>query len=217
MKRFILALAAILLLSWTQVHAQARFGVTGGVGWNNHNFKELVKQKPDAGWNAGITLAVDLPLGFSLQPTLLYHQKNAYVTNAVGQRMGFVELPVSVQWGPDLLVFRPFLDVTPYVGYALSNETYVHTHYAYPAEWTGVQTQTFDKDTSWKGKQRFEYGLGLGGGIEVWRFQVVVRYNWNFGQLYNVKEWDDIKDHLGDLKAESDNFSGVSLGLSFFF
>lgn len=207
MRRILLAVIAITVLSWTQTFAQARFGITGGTGWNQSKLTQIVNEKPSVGWNAGITLGVDLPLGFSLQPTLRYHQKNALLTDAVGQKMGYLEMPVSVQWGPDLLIFRPFLDVTPYVGYALSNETY--------ASLSSLSLSLNDK--SWQGKERLEYGLGLGGGIEVWRFQVVVRYNWNFGQLYNVKEWNDIKDHLGDLNAENANFSGVSLDLSFFF
>lgn len=209
MKRILLALIAITVLSWAQASAQTRFGITGGMGWNQSKITEIVNEKPSAGWSAGVILGVDLPLGFSLQPALRYHQKNALITDAIGQKMGYLELPVSVQWGPDLLVFRPFLDVTPYVGYALSNETY--------AQGSLLGLDLSYKDNSWEGKERLEYGLGLGGGIEVWRFQVSVRYNWNFGPLYNVKEWNDIKEHLGDLDAGSANFSGVSLDLSFFF
>ena len=37
-------------------------------------------------------------------------------------QVGYLEVPVSFQWGPDLLLFRPFLDVSPYVGYALSRK-----------------------------------------------------------------------------------------------
>jgi len=117
--------------------------------------------------------------------------------------MGFIELPVSVQWGPDLLVFRPFLDVTPYIGYALSNE---------------VTTSLADfKFSSWQGKERFEYGLGIGAGINVWKLQLIARYNWNFGSLYNVEGWDDIKSELKGLSAENENFGGVTLSLAFLF
>ena len=209
MKRIFLVIITFLVLASVQAAAQVRFGVTGGLGWSQYKVSEIVDQKTPAGWNAGVTLAFDLPLGFSLQPTLCYHQKNALITDNVGQRMDYVELPVSLQWGPDLLIFRPFLDATPYIGYALSNETYATVNLPGGSMSAGID--------SWGGKQRLEYGLGLGGGIDVWRLQIVARYNWNFGNLYEVDGWNDIKEHFGGLNAESSNFGGVTLGVSFFF
>ena len=122
--------------------------------------------------------------------------------------MGYLEVPVSLQWGPDLLIFRPFVDVTPYVGYALSNDL--------KADIAGLVNIT---DSSWEGKQRFEYGLGIGGGIDVWKLRLIARYNWNFGSLYNVDGWDDVKESIkiDDLNAESPNFGGVTVTLSYFF
>ena len=135
---------AFVMFAYVQTSAQVRFGVTGGLGWNKSkfNFTEMVKEKAPAGWNAGLTMSVDLPLGFSVQPSLLYHQKEAMLTDHIGQSMDYLELPVSVQWGPDLLVFRPFLDCTPYIGYALSNKTYT----------SGAVS--IESDNFWTGKQR---------------------------------------------------------------
>lgn len=211
MKRLLLVVVALTLLVSVQASGQARFGITGGLGWSQFKVSEIMDEKAPAGWNAGVTVAVDLPLGFSIQPTLRYHHKSALIAESLGQRMGYLELPVSLQWGPDLLVFRPFLDFTPYIGYALSNEVFLRT--SLPIE----GSLSLSGSDSWDGKQRFEYGLGLGGGIEVWRLQIVARYNWNFGKLYDVEGWDDIKESLGDLNAESSNFGGVTLGLAFFF
>lgn len=202
MKRLFATVLAALALCCISASAQAKWGVTAGLNFNTSKFSEIdVKAK--TGWSAGATCLVDLPLGFSIQPSLLYHQKGANITNEIAQNMGFIELPVSVQWGPDLLVFRPFLDVTPYIGYALSNE---------------VTTSLADfKFSSWQGKERFEYGLGIGAGINVWKLQVIARYNWNFGSLYNVEGWDDIKSELKGLSAENENFGGVTLSLAFLF
>lgn len=202
MKRLFATVLAALALCCISASAQAKWGVTAGLNFNTSKFSEIdVKAK--TGWSAGATCLVDLPLGFSIQPSLLYHQKGANITNEIAQNMGFIELPVSVQWGPDLLVFRPFLDVTPYIGYALSNE---------------VTTPLADfKFSSWQGKERFEYGLGIGAGINVWKLQVIARYNWNFGSLYNVEGWDDIKSELKGLSAENENFGGVTLSLAFLF
>lgn len=202
MKRLFVTVVAALALCCISASAQAKWGVTAGLNFNTSKFSEIdVKAK--TGWSAGATCLVDLPLGFSIQPSLLYHQKGANITNEIAQNMGFIELPVSVQWGPDLLVFRPFLDVTPYIGYALSNE---------------VTTSLADfKFSSWQGKERFEYGLGIGAGINVWKLQLIARYNWNFGSLYNVEGWDDIKSELKGLSAENENFGGVTLSLAFLF
>lgn len=202
MKRLFATVVAALALCCISASAQAKWGVTAGLNFNTSKFSEIdVKAK--TGWSAGATCLVDLPLGFSIQPSLLYHQKGANITNEIAQNMGFIELPVSVQWGPDLLVFRPFLDVTPYIGYALSNE---------------VTTSLADfKFSSWQGKERFECGLGIGAGINVWKLQLIARYNWNFGSLYNVEGWNDIKSELKGLSAENENFGGVTLSLAFLF
>jgi hypothetical protein len=204
MKRILTVVLAALMLTGISASAQAKWGVTAGLNFNTSKFTE-VDVKARTGWSVGGTCLVDLPLGFSVQPSLLYHQKGANITNEVSQSMGFLELPVSVQWGPDLLIFRPFLDVTPYVGYALSNK--------FSASVAGIVLS----DEGWKGKERFEYGLGLGAGVNVWKLQFIARYNWNFGSLYNVEGWDDIKPHLKDLNSKSENFGGVTLSLAFLF
>ena len=204
MRRILTVVLAALMLTGISASAQAKWGVTAGLNFNTSKFSE-VDVKARTGWSVGGTCLVDLPLGFSVQPSLLYHQKGANITNELSQSMGFLELPVSVQWGPDLLIFRPFLDVTPYVGYALSNK--------FSASVAGIVLS----DEGWKGKERFEYGLGLGAGVNVWKLQFIARYNWNFGSLYNVEGWDDIKPHLKDLNSKSENFGGVTLSLAFLF
>lgn len=198
-------IAVFLTLCSVQSHAQIRWGVTGGMNFSTSKFTEVDVQAR-TGWNAGLTCLVDLPLGLSLQPALIYSQKNTNVTESIAQNMGFVELPVSVQWGPDLLLFRPFVDFTPYVGYAISNKAYGDVSFA------GI------KDfSSWEGKERFEYGLGIGGGINIWKLQVIARYCWNFGSLYNVEGWNDIKNHFSDLKTDNRNFQGLTLSLALLF
>ena len=200
MKKFLTALAAAMMLFSVQAYAGGKFGVTGGLNFNTAKIKD-VKMDAQAGWNVGLTYNLDLPLGFSLQPALVYTQKGALIgTDAVNvkQSVGSLNLPVSVQWGPDLLVARPFLDVTPYVGYSLVNKVEV----------LGISAGD-------KGKNAFEYGLGVGAGLDVWKLQVVVRYNWNFGVLGSLKDFTDIE--LGDLKSDNENFGGISVHLAFFF
>ncbi len=202
MKKFITALAAAMMLFSVQASAGGKFGITGGMNFNSAKIKD-VKMDAQAGWNVGIAYNLDLPLGFSLQPSLVYSQKGALVGNDnvnVTQTVGSLNLPVSVQWGPDLLVARPFVDVTPYVGYSLVNKV--------KGEALGISSEE-------KGKNAFDYGLGVGAGLDVWKLQVIVRYNWNFGVLGSLNDFTGI--NLGDLNPENDTFGGISVHLAFFF
>ena len=192
------------MLSSLYASAQVEWGVTAGLNFNTSKFSEI-KVKARTGWSAGGTCLVDLPLGFSFQPSLLYHQKGVNISDRMSQNMGYLELPVSLQWGPDLLIFRPFVDVTPYIGYALSNK------------FVSPETDISLTENGWKGKERFEYGLGIGGGVNVWKLQVIARYNWNFGSLYNVYGWDDIKPNLKDLNPRNENFGGMTISLAYLF
>lgn len=196
MKRIFTIMMAMLLVSGISASAQVKWGLTGGLNFNTSKLKEI-QVKAKTGWSAGGTCLIDLPLGFSLQPSLVYHQKGADFNGEVSQNMGYLELPVSVQWGPDLLIFRPFLDATPYVGYALSYKS-------------------SDSAVDWKDLNRFEYGIGIGGGINVWKLQFVARYNWTFGSLYGF-EWSDVVPEIKDMSVANDNFGGVSLSMAFLF
>jgi hypothetical protein len=181
-------LCAMMLFGSLQANAQ-KFGVVGGATFSSLSG---IENSSKTGWNAGATVQFKLPLGFSIQPSLMYNAKASNLDLLIGNaglNVGYLELPVSLQWGPDLLVFRPFADVSPYVGYAMGgNSTDVH---------------------------RFEYGLGVGGGIEVWRLQITCKYNWNFGPLFGAKlpaSLTVVKDMLGE-----SNFRGVTLSMAFLF
>lgn len=212
MKKYLIVIAAALLAFSATASAQVNFGVTAGMNFNSAKIGD-VKMDARAGWNVGATVQFDLPLGFSLQPSLVYMQKSGgYTTPEFSsailedikaqfvQTVGSLVLPVSVQWGPDLLVARPFLDVTPYVGYSLSNKI--------KADVAGLEEVV-------KGGNGLDYGLGLGAGINVWKLQAIVRYNWNFGVLGNYEDFTDIK--LGDLNSENETFGGITVSVAFFF
>ena len=203
MKRFLLAVAALMLFFSVQASAQG-FGVTAGMNFNAAKIAD-VRTDAKAGWNVGVTYGLDLPLGFSLQPSLVFIQKNADYSPADAltavQKVSSLNLPVSVQWGPDLIVARPFLDVTPYIGYSLSNK------FKGGVETVGNHDVSLDN--------AFEYGVGVGAGVNVWKLQAIVRYNWNFGTLGRLSDFKDIQ--IGDYKTENEAFGGISVSLAFFF
>ncbi len=88
-----------------------------------------------------------------------------------------LEIPVNFQVGLDLVLIRPFLCVTPYLNLPLSS-----------GENMAVNP--------------FQAGFGVGGGIDLWHFQIQCRYNWNITDFY---------------KNETGKLRGVDLGLVFFF
>lgn len=212
MKRHLILIAAALLAFSATAAAQMNFGVTAGMNFNSAKIGD-VKMDARAGWNVGATVQFDLPLGFSLQPSLVYMQKSAgYETPELSsalledlkaqfvQTVGSLVLPVSVQWGPDLLVARPFVDLTPYVGYSLSNK---------------LKTDVVGIKEVLKGGNGLEYGVGIGAGVNVWKLQAIVRYNWNFGVLGSYEDFSGAD--LSGVKLDDETFGGITVNLAFFF
>lgn len=217
MKRFLTVIALCVMTFWGSHDLKAGdFGIVGGA-----SFTGIKNISPEltTGYHAGLTYKFHLPYGFAIQPSLLYHMKSSLVEEAVADlatfdyKMGYLELPVSFQWGPDLLLFRPFLDVSPFVGYALNNELAVTS----PA----AQRSSLGYTNKWDGVNRLEYGLGLGGGLEIWKVQVVCRYNWNFGQLFDTSgKAAATADFIGNAKESvfnDKNFGGVTLSVALLF
>ena len=205
MKKILVAAAMLVAGLLAADNASARgLGVTAGLNFNTANVKE-VQLDAKAGFSAGLTYLLELPLGLSVQPSLVYTQKTADFSTIGNieamQKVGSVNLPVSVQWGPDLIIARPFLDVTPYVGYSLSNKL------------EGGIKGVVDGSTSLENK--FEYGVGVGAGLNLWKLQAIVRYNWNFGTLGNLSDFKDLG--LGDFKTENETFGGVTVSVAYFF
>ena len=204
MRRFktIVLLCAMMLFGSLQANAQ-KFGVLGGATFSGMSG---IENSSSTGWNAGATVQFKLPLGFSIQPSLIYNAKASNMGLLIGNagfNVGYLELPVSLQWGPDLLVFRPFADVSPYIGYALNSKFSFETPLSGALE--------LDADDI----RKFEYGLAIGGGIEVWRLQIACRYNWNFGPLFGAElpaSLKEVKDMLGET-----NFRGVTLSVAVLF
>ena len=192
----LMILAILLVAGISSVDAKGRFGLIGGANFSHSNYKEWNLENVTQ-YQFGITSQARLPLGFSVQPSLLYQAKGmsvdtpSQIVNALTDynlKMGFLELPVAVQWGIDLLLFRPYLEVAPFVGCAVAKN---------------------DPNIKWTDINRFSYGVGLGGGLEVWKLQVSARYNWNLGPLAKAST------AFGTI-MQNKNFGGVTLSVAFF-
>lgn len=209
MKR-ILTLVAVLaatLLSASRAHAQ--FGIVGGLTSSKTSFESAVSDVKNISlYHAGVTYKFDLGAGFAIQPSVIYQVKGANLgyldTAAEGDfklKTGFIELPVGFQWGPDLMVFRPYVFAEPFIGYRITS--------------SDRGTSSFS-DWAAQSKNRLEYGFGLGGGIEIAsHLQLSVQWFKNLGPMFGKDAkspdaaWSEVKD--------VQNFQGLKVTLGILF
>ncbi len=188
MKKFIFAAALFLVsLCFADNLSAGNFGVTGGANFCTPDLK-AANTRTLVQWNAGISYKFNLPLGFQLHPAVIYNDKTASAGSApIDLSVGYLEFMASVQWGVDLILFRPYLEVSPFVGYGVNSRG--------------------DVAAMFKSTDRMEYGVGLGGGLQIWRFQVDARYNFTFADFTGL--------NVESVKGA--DFNGVSLSLTYFF
>ena len=186
MKKITTILALFITLS---LSAQTHFGIKGGLNFNSIKDIEFANKSVsnNTGWHAGILLQAKLPMGFAFQPELLYSVKN------LGSRdqkfnLQYIELPLNLQWGIDLLLLRPYVMAGPYISYL--------------ASYGG-------KAKEWDGVKNLDYGLGAGLGIDIWKLQITGKWSWGFGKLANVQS--------GDWKVNDSTLKGFQLSIGLLF
>ena len=137
-----------------------------------------------------------------MQPELIYNVRGTRIDDLTNWKMAYLELPVNVQWGIDLILLRPYLQVAPFVGYDFLNVT---------SDTTAGNTLNDHKVTT--DANRFEYGVSVGGGIDLLnRIQVSITYNWNFGDVANL---DDYKDQIAGIERRNARCLQVSMAYLF--
>lgn len=220
MKKLVFAAAIVAATVFcTDASAQrynsARVGLMGGFTSSSTSIKNM-DSKSVSLYHVGLTAEIPLLGGFAIQPGLLYQVKgmSADKFNSIPiskslesfeTKVGYLEVPVQVQWGLDLLAFRPYVFAEPFVGFRVGQNT--------KGEIAGKLKDDLKK---------VEYGLGLGAGVDVWRLQLSVKYFWNFGKIYdkdgNVGPiGDTVKDAMKDAVNNGNNFNGVMVSAAFFF
>lgn len=181
MKKLVIAAAAALMA----ISASAQMGITAGLTSSSSDFNEAWANVKDVTqYHVGVSFKLPLPLGLAVQPSILYNVKGATLEDnisdgsiaSVDYKTGFLEVPVQVQWGLNIAdVVRPYVFAEPFVGYAITNEEKL-------SNLTGDSSKE-----AWDNiKNRLEYGVGVGFGVEVLdHVQVSVRRFWNIGNLYD--------------------------------
>lgn len=195
-KLIVICVVAIMSMTLAQTASAGRFGIKGGVNLTSMDFKSGVPAT--LGYQAGITWQWNLPLGFAIQPDLLYHVKASRFDeiNEETFGLGYIELPINLQWGLRFVDrnVRIFAQASPFIGYAVSQ--------------IGEIMQ--GEGDKWYGVNRFSYGAGLGVGVQLWALQVTAQYNWNLGSLANVENFT-----FGQLNDA--NFGGATISIALMF
>ena len=200
----LVAVAAASLVMASKAHAQ--FGVIAGLTSSKVNATEAVKDaKNIVLYHAGLTYKFDLGAGFAIQPSAIYQVKGAKIssigeTTGTQLKTGFVEIPVSIQWGPDLMAFRPYAFAEPFIGYQVKD-------FSKSATFSDVGTDIMNK---------MEYGFGLGGGLEIAsHVQLSVQWFKNLGTIIN-----DGKGQTGSewwSKIKGNKYQGIKFSLAILF
>ena len=202
MKRFLTLVAAVAASMILAAGAHAQFGFL--VGLTSSSVK-MASSDAISLYHAGLTYKIDLPSGFAIQPAVLYQVKGANVGQlgtATDEdfkvKTGFVEVPLGLQWGPHLAAFRPYVFAEPFFGYRVSS--------------TDRGNETF-RDWASQAKNKFEYGFGLGAGLEISEhLQLSVQWFNNLGVMFS-KPAESGAESLGKVK----NFEGIKFSLAILF
>ncbi len=173
-----LALALILVSGMAK--AQIRFGVKAGANITDLSTESSIvdKVKGAASYQVGVLLQAKL-LGLAIQPEVLYSVKSSTIANAtlsdlttladMDYESQNIEVPINQQYGLDLGQARAYVQAGPYFSFLAS------------ALVNGSQEEF---ENNWKDKvSTFDYGVGLGVGLEVLGIQVSCKYDWGLGKL----------------------------------
>lgn len=218
-KIFMMAAAVVAALSLATVSGaqnrdKARAGIMAGFTSSSSNAKD-VEPGSIGMYHVGFTAELPIAYGFAVQPSVLFQTKGTKLSDIgpekfrLDARAAYVEVPVQVQWGPDLVAFRPYAFAEPFIGYGL---------YARTKQYEGDASPIKSNSFSGAGMARWEYGLGLGAGIDVWKIQFSVKYYWNFGSLYSESgKMNRVGETVKNAFKDGRNFNGVTFSLAFLF
>jgi hypothetical protein len=183
MRKILLILVAVMFFG--NMEAQLRFGVKAGVNFSEFNSKEQTLDKQGAAWQVGLASQFKIPLtGLGVQPELLYsvYKGKGDAGNGNDNSIGYFNIPVNLRWQPlPIPVIKPVILAGPYFGYTVNLKGF----------------DTFRKENI----KRFDWGIGLGAGVEIWKLQIEGRYNWGLQNLTKKSDLSELKNNVFTLSA----------------
>ncbi|MCF0165887.1 MAG: PorT family protein [Bacteroidales bacterium] len=212
------ALVAVLLLG-ASVNAQARsfqdrwfhFGVKGGVTFTQATMTDFsaLKNGNFTGFNAGLIFDFQPLKWLDIQPEILYVNDGMNLTGELeGIKLGNVDwsegsirIPINLQFGLPLLNgnIKPYIVAAPYFGFK------VHDSWkSGSSEWMQIKEGNTNV---------FQFGIGVGAGIQLWRFQVAFKWNFAITPVFTGDVAEALKDTFGSTKLSGGE---VTLGILIF-
>ena len=162
-----------------------RFGIVAGQNISNIKTDNESVMDIIPGVMAGVAAQIIWPMGFTIQPEILYSKKGSMFSGSgLRYKIDYVEIPVKVKYRLNVAFVKPFAFVAPYGAYALglTEEGEVH-----------------GDDTFSNLVKKWDYGVGAGAGFDVWRIQLSFKYSWGFAQI--IQETFTIRNKVFTLSA----------------
>ena len=223
MKKLVIAAIA----SFFAISALAQPGILAGLTTMETDYESAWANVKEVNqYHIGVTFKLPLPLGFAIQPAILYNVKGQTLVDtatdgslkSIDMKTGFLELAAQAQWGINFAgVVRPYVFAEPFVGYGITNKEEDTSEIKFSAL-TGE-----DSKEAWDNvKSRLEMGVGIGFGVEVLNhLQVAVRKYWNMGNLYDEEggTFKSFKEavNAGSKTVEEGVASGIMASVIFLF
>lgn len=186
MKKIIFVLAFITIFSMYRAEAMfsssysyPRVGIIGGVTTSSAKISDI-NTESIVMYHYGLTAQFPLAFGFAVQPSVLCNIKGVKLKDLESdlnvkeeaiRRISYLELPVQLQWGFNAERFRPYIFAEPFLSIKLKQDFKGYEHFRNTLE-------TISRE-----KWRWDYGLSLGGGIELGCLQLSAKYYWNLGNV----------------------------------
>ena len=215
MKKFIIAIAALFVAATASAQIGISAGLTSSSTTLDGAYSDVVSGAVNQ-YHVGLTYKIGIGNLLAIQPSVLYNVKGSnfnvedLTSTSLNFKTGFVEVPVQVQLGFGLgTLARVYALAEPYVGYAITNEVTTKSAIAAAAN----TQQTWDNV-----KNRLEYGVGVGAGVELLRhLQVSVKYFWTLSDLYGLQDakLDNIINSLSNINMK--NANGVAATVTILF
>ena len=113
-----LMLCAALLLAAFPAHAQFRLGVKAGLAINHLKFdRNIIKNDNRAGFTAGITAELGLPLGLGLDAAVMYtHRNNVLSGSTDTYKRDYIEIPVHLKYKLSIVGLNNVLAPMAFIG-----------------------------------------------------------------------------------------------------
>ena len=209
-KIFLVLLTAVLTASYAQ--AQLTFGARAGLNFTNVKMKMGgISASPDmkVGIQLGVVGEYGLSEAFFIQPGIVFAQQG-YKVDMFGEsatfNLNYIQIPVNAQYKVDLSGMKLLLQAGPYLGYAVNGK---------------VKAKVDGKKESEKiefgdgGMKRFDFGLGIGAGLQFGNIQAGVGYNIGLANIASTDEFYD-DDDFYSVKTKTHN-NGIVLTVTYFF